>query len=100
MVRSPNVLSSQQNCFGTHNKNSAKARRRQSRSIKWALAIPVNGDTQSEPNETFFVNLSNAINASISKAQGVGTIVNDDGVAPVPCNSVSRVTTCKRTLRR
>ena len=40
MVRSPNVLSSQQNCFGTHNKNSAKARRRQSRSIKWALAIP------------------------------------------------------------
>src|SRR5205814_2339724 len=37
-----------------------------------------NGDTLNEADETFFVNLSNAANASISKAQGVGTIRNDD----------------------
>src|SRR5207247_57152 len=34
--------------------------------------------TVNEADETFFVNLSNAANASITKAQGVGTIRNDD----------------------
>jgi len=46
------------------------------------LTVLVNGDVQSEPNETFSLNLSNPTNASISKAQGLGTIVNDDGVTP------------------
>jgi len=31
-----------------------------------------------EPDETFFVNLSNPVNASIAAGQGVGTIQNDD----------------------
>ncbi|MDQ3819507.1 MAG: Ig-like domain repeat protein, partial [Acidobacteriota bacterium] len=44
------------------------------------ITVKVNGDTKNEPNETFFVNLSNAQNATISKAQGVGTILNDDEV--------------------
>lgn len=39
------------------------------------------GDLLDENNETFFVNLSNSINAGISDAQGVGTI-NDDDLAP------------------
>src|SRR5207247_1603165 len=43
------------------------------------VAVTVNGDTKFEPNETFFVNLSNPVNATISDNQGVGTIVNDDG---------------------
>jgi hypothetical protein len=46
------------------------------------VSVPVNGDTQVELNETFFVQLSNPVNATLSKAQGTGTIVNDDSVAP------------------
>jgi hemoglobin-like flavoprotein len=46
------------------------------------ITVLVNGDTTNEPDETFFVNLSNASSATITKSQGVGTIVNDDGVAP------------------
>ncbi|MBK8040935.1 MAG: hypothetical protein IPK22_27945 [Verrucomicrobiaceae bacterium] len=42
------------------------------------VTIAVVGDTTSEPNETFFVNLTNAINAAVSDAQGLGTITNDD----------------------
>jgi large repetitive protein len=38
----------------------------------------VRGETVVEPNETFFVNLSGAMNATISDAQGSGTITNDD----------------------
>lgn len=42
------------------------------------VTVSVNGDTTFEPNETFFVNLSNATNATIADSQGVGTINNDD----------------------
>jgi len=45
------------------------------------IAVTVNGDLINEPNETFFVNLSNATNATIADNQGLGTINNDD-VAP------------------
>ena len=40
----------------------------------------VNGDTNVEPDETFFVNLSNATNATIADSKGEGTILNDDGL--------------------
>src|SRR5262249_49900732 len=43
------------------------------------ITVVVNGDTVNEPNETFFVNLSSALNATIADGQGVGTILNDDG---------------------
>ena len=36
------------------------------------LPVTVNGDTAVEPNETFFVNLSGATNATIADAQGAG----------------------------
>src|SRR6185369_10886089 len=42
------------------------------------VIVAVNGDTTFESNETFFVNLSTAVNASISKVKGTGTITNDD----------------------
>jgi uncharacterized repeat protein (TIGR01451 family) len=42
------------------------------------FTVVVNGDTTVEPDETFFVNLSNPTNASISDDQGLGTIQNDD----------------------
>jgi len=45
------------------------------------VSVTVNGDTKFEPNENFFVNLSNPSGAPIGDAQGMGTIVNDDGAA-------------------
>jgi hypothetical protein len=53
------------------------------------IVVPVNGDTTPEPNETFVVNLSNASNATISRGQGTGTIVDDD--APIPALSINDV---------
>jgi len=43
------------------------------------ISIVVYGDKKKEPNETFFVNLSGAFDATILDSQGIGTIVNDDG---------------------
>ena len=43
------------------------------------VPVAVNGDTDNEPNEDFFVNLSGAINGNIADSQGVATITNDDG---------------------
>jgi uncharacterized repeat protein (TIGR01451 family) len=43
------------------------------------ITVQVNGDTANEPDETFFVNLTNGLNATISDTQGLGTITNDDG---------------------
>ncbi|HYE63971.1 MAG TPA: Calx-beta domain-containing protein, partial [Pyrinomonadaceae bacterium] len=42
------------------------------------ITVVVNGDTAVEPDETFTVNLSDPTNATISDAQGTGTITNDD----------------------
>jgi serralysin len=47
------------------------------------VSVTINGDTSVEPNETFFVNLTNATNGgTILDGQGLGTISNDDGVQP------------------
>ena len=44
------------------------------------VAVPIVGDTVSESDETFFLNISNATGGTvISKAQGTATIINDDG---------------------
>lgn len=47
------------------------------------MAITVNGDTAVEASETFSVGLSGASNASIARATGTGTILNDDVVVIV-----------------
>jgi predicted extracellular nuclease len=44
----------------------------------YTFEVLVNGDTAFEPNETFFVNLTNVSGATVIDAQGVGTITNDD----------------------
>jgi hypothetical protein len=68
--------------------------------------VTVNGDGMLEPNETFFVNLSGAVNATIFDNQGLGTIANDD-VAParvfvsvlgLDTNDCSNIATPCRTL--
>jgi hypothetical protein len=43
------------------------------------VVVTVNGDTESETNETFLVNLSLPFEATILRGQGIGTILNDDG---------------------
>ncbi|HEX6899001.1 MAG TPA: Calx-beta domain-containing protein [Thermoanaerobaculia bacterium] len=42
------------------------------------FSVTVNGDTIDEDNETILVNLTNAANATITDAQGVITITDDD----------------------
>ncbi|HEX6182697.1 MAG TPA: Calx-beta domain-containing protein, partial [Pyrinomonadaceae bacterium] len=53
------------------------------------ISVVVNGDTLDEPNETFFVNLSGATNATINDAQGVGIITDDDGPPSLSINDVT-----------
>jgi hypothetical protein len=45
------------------------------------ISVQVFDDSTFEPDENYFVNLSNPVNATISDAQGQSTIVNND---PVP----------------
>jgi VCBS repeat-containing protein len=42
------------------------------------IAVPVVGNTIDTPNKTFVVNLSGAVNATITSAQATGTIIDDD----------------------
>ncbi len=42
--------------------------------------VLVTRDTTFEPNETFFVNLTNIVGATAGDAQGQGTITNDDDI--------------------
>ena len=53
------------------------------------VSVPVVGDPIDETNETFFVNLSGASNATIADTQGLGTIVNDDPPPSISINDVS-----------
>jgi hypothetical protein len=53
------------------------------------ITIPVIGDTVDEPNETFVVNLSGAVNATIADAQGTGTITDNDATPSLRINNVS-----------
>src|SRR5207253_2628112 len=42
------------------------------------VTVEVNGDTDPEPDESFFVNLTSPSNLTIGGGQGAGTILNDD----------------------
>ncbi len=45
------------------------------------ITVNVTGDTKVEGNETFMVDLSNSVGATISDSQGLGTINNDDSTS-------------------
>ena len=47
-------------------------------STGYQFVVLVNGDTTPEPNETFFVNVTNITGANGGDTQGQGTITNDD----------------------
>jgi Ca2+-binding RTX toxin-like protein len=55
------------------------------------FTVNINGDTTFEANETFFVNLTSPLEATITDAQGVGTITNDDSsnTPPVAVNDTA-----------
>lgn len=53
------------------------------------FAVPIMGDTLNEPDETFFVNVSNVSGASVGDIQGQGTIFNDDGLPSLSIDDVS-----------
>ncbi|MEA5551989.1 PKD domain-containing protein [Anabaena cylindrica UHCC 0172] len=50
------------------------------------ISVQVAGDTVDEFDETFFLNLSNATNATIADDQGVGTIVDNDAPPTLTIN--------------
>ena len=53
------------------------------------ITVLVNGDTMFEPNEAFTVHLSGSIGATISDADGAGTITNDDSAPTLAVDDVS-----------
>ena len=61
------------------------------------FTVTINGDTASEADETFTVNLSNPVGATIADGQAMGTITNDD--AATPTLSIADVVDLRRQLR-
>jgi uncharacterized delta-60 repeat protein len=53
------------------------------------ISVPVLGDTIPESNDTFFVTLSNPVNATLQDNRGIGTILNDDVGPSLSINDVS-----------
>jgi hypothetical protein len=47
-------------------------------SLRATVAVPIQGDLVDEPDETFVLNLSGAVNGVMTDAQGVATIRDDD----------------------
>jgi len=58
--------------------------------VSKTITVQVNGDEAVESDETFFVNLSNPVNATISDDQGQGTIQNDDEELTLSINDVAQ----------
>jgi Calx-beta domain len=56
------------------------------------ITVPVEGDTLEEPDETFFVDLSTVVGATLADGQAQGTIMDDDTArglhALTPCRLV------------
>jgi chitinase len=53
------------------------------------VKVTVNGDTSVEPDESFFVTLSSPVNATLSRTQATGTILNDDTSISINNTSVT-----------
>jgi hypothetical protein len=53
------------------------------------VPVTVNGDLLNEANETFYVDFSSATNTSIVDSRGIGTIIDNDPLAPLTINDVS-----------
>ena len=51
----------------------------------YVFSVVVNGDSAFEPDESFFVNVTNVTGAALGDGQGQGTLVNDDAPPSDPC---------------
>ncbi len=51
-------------------------------STSYTFDVTVNGDTAIEPDEIFYVNVTDVVGATVVDGQGQGTILNDDAAAP------------------
>ncbi|HEX8142038.1 MAG TPA: FG-GAP-like repeat-containing protein, partial [Pyrinomonadaceae bacterium] len=71
---------------GADYSNSATTRQIPIGETKVRIFIAIRNDAIFEPDETFFVNLSSPVNATIARAQAQATIINDD---PLPSISIS-----------
>jgi uncharacterized repeat protein (TIGR01451 family) len=58
-------------------------------SLSTLVTVVVNGDVIVEPNETFFLNLTAPVNATLGDAQALGTITNDEGVPSITIGDMS-----------
>lgn len=56
------------------------------------VAVPITVDTTDEPNETYKLTLSSPTGATLSRAEAVGTIVDDDDPPPAAGDFQFRVT--------
>jgi hypothetical protein len=56
------------------------------------IHVSIVTDSLDEPDETYFVQLSNAVNATISDGLGIGTIVDDDAPPSVSISDAPPVT--------
>jgi outer membrane protein assembly factor BamB len=59
--------------------------------LSQAVDVMVNGDVVVEPDETFHVDLKSPVGATLLKARGVGTILDDDSSARPPVRSFTVV---------
>lgn len=57
--------------------------------VEQTVNIEIKGDADDEPDENFTLNLNHARNADISDGQGVGTIVDDDGLSSLTVADVN-----------
>lgn len=57
----------------------------------YSFNVTVNGDTNFENNENFFVNVTNVTGATVADGQGEGTINNDDCAPPAADIVISQV---------
>jgi len=58
-------------------------------STSTTVTVTILEDALDEPNETFSVNLSNPVNATIADGTGVGTIVDNDATPTLSINDVT-----------
>ena len=63
---------------GDYTANSLTGQTIPQSSSTYTFTVLVNGDTEVEPNKSFFVNATNVSGANVADGQGQGTILDDD----------------------
>ncbi|HEY1038555.1 MAG TPA: T9SS type A sorting domain-containing protein, partial [Bacteroidia bacterium] len=67
-------------------------------SSSYTFSVLVNGDVTPEANDTFYVNVTNVTGATVTDAQGMGIITDDDTTPPLVTGEPSDETVCAGDL--